>query len=105
MKTNATAHPRRTSLAWSAVSRAARLSIIGFIGWFGFLSADASAGKTVPLVAVMALAALVGITWYASRARADRRWRDALDVYAEKEQAKRTNSRRNFHARPQSQDR
>ena len=43
---------------------------------------------TVSLAAVLALAALVGITWYLSRARAKRRWRAALDRYAEQEQVK-----------------
>jgi hypothetical protein len=62
------------------------LSFFGLIGWFWFLAADDSAWKAVPLVAALALAALVGITWYASRARADRRWRAMLDDYAEKEQ-------------------
>ena len=102
MKTTAMAHPRRMSLAWSAASRAARLSIFGLIGWLWFLSSDDSASKAVSLVAVLALAALVGITWYASRARADRRWRAALDRYARQEEAKGTHSRRNSHARPQS---
>ena len=105
MTTNATDHPRQTSLAWSAVSRAARLSIFGFIGWFWFLSADDSAWRVVSLVAVVALAALTSITWYAVRARADRRWRAALDRYAQQEQAKGTHSRRDSHARPQSQAR
>ena len=90
MATNATAHPWRTSPAWSAAFRAARLFIFGFIGWLWFLSADESAWRDVALVAVLALAALVGITWYAFRARADRRWRAALDRYAEQELAKRT---------------
>jgi hypothetical protein len=102
MRTTGIADTPRTSLAWSAVSRTARLSIFGFIGWFWFLWADNSAWKAVPLVAVLGFAALVGITWYASRARADRRWRAALDLYARQEQAKRTYSRRNSHARPQS---
>jgi hypothetical protein len=88
MKTAAIAHTRRASLAPAAFSRAARLSTFGLIGWFWFLSADDSAWKAVPLVAVLGLAALVGITWYASRARADRRWRAALDRYAQQEQAK-----------------
>jgi hypothetical protein len=105
MKTTAIAHTRRTSLAWSAVWRAARLSIFGFIGWFLFLSAHESAWRAVSLVAVLALAALVSITWYAVRARADRRWRAALDRYAQQEQAKGTYSRRDSHARPQSQTR
>jgi len=90
MKTNATAHPRRTSLAWSAVFRAVRWLIFGLIGWLWFISADDSAWKAISLVAVLALAALVGITWYLSRARAKRRLRAAWDDYAKKEQAKRT---------------
>jgi membrane protein YdbS with pleckstrin-like domain len=105
MKSNVTAHSRRTSPAWSAVLRAARLLIIGLIGWLFFVSAADPAWKAVSLAAVVAVAALVGITWYLSRARAERRWRAALDAYAEEELAKRTYSRRNLHARPQSQDR
>ena len=105
MTTNETAHSREMSLAWSAVFRAARLLVFGLIGWLWFVSATDSALRAVSLAAVLALAALVGITWYLSRARTERRWRAALDAYAEKEQAKRTYSRRNFHARPHSQDR
>jgi hypothetical protein len=105
MKANVTARSRRMSLGWSAVFRDARWLIFGLIGWLWFVSAADSAWKAVSLVAVLALAALVGITWYLSRVRAERRWRAALDAYAEKEQAKRTYSRRNFHARPHSQDR
>jgi hypothetical protein len=85
MKTTAIAHSRRASLAWSAVSRVARLSVFGFIGWLFFLSRDASTWKAVPLLAVLGLAALVGITWFVSRAVAERRWRAALDRYAESE--------------------
>jgi high-affinity Fe2+/Pb2+ permease len=105
MTTNATARSRRMSLVWLAVSRAAGLFIAGLIGWLLFVWGDASAWRAVSLAAVLALAALVGITWYLSRARAERRWRAALDAYAKQEQAKRPNSRRYFHARPQSQDR
>jgi membrane protein YdbS with pleckstrin-like domain len=106
MKTNETARSsRRTSLVWSAVFRAVRLIIFGLIGWLWFVSAGDSPWTAVSLAAVLALAALVSITWYLSRARAERRWRTALDAYAEQELAKRTYSRRNFHARPQSQAR
>jgi len=66
------------------------LLVFGLIGWLLFVSAADSARRAVSLAAVLAVAALVGITWYLSRVRADRRWRAALDVYAEKEQAKRT---------------
>jgi hypothetical protein len=94
MATSATAHPWQTAPAWSAVFRAARLLGFGFFGWLWFFSADDSAWKAVSLVAVLALAALVGVTWYLSRARADRRWRAALDRYAERELAKGTRSLR-----------
>jgi hypothetical protein len=104
MRTQETARDWRTSLAWSAIFRAVRLSIIGFIGWLLFVSAaDDATWKAISLVAVVALAGLVGITWYLSRARFERRWRAALyDAYAQQEQAKGTNSRRNIHARPHS---
>ena len=105
MTTNSTARYGWMSLARSAVFRVVRLLLFGLIGWLWFVSAADSALRAVSLAAVLALAALVGITWYASRARADRRWRAALDAYAKQELAKRTYSRRNFHARPQSQAR
>ncbi len=105
MTNNSTAWSLRTVLARSAFFRAVRLLIFGLIGWLLFVSATDSAWRAVSLAAALAVAALVGITWYLSRARAERRWRAALDAYAEKEQAKRTYSRRNLHARPQSQDR
>jgi hypothetical protein len=92
-------------MAWSAVFRAVRLLIFGLIGWLLFVSAADSASRAVSLAAVLVLAALAGITWYLSRARAERRWRAALDDYAKQEQAKRIYSGRNLHARPQSQDR
>ena len=103
MKNAAIAHTARVALAWSAISRAARLSVFGFIGWFWFLSGDDSAWTAVPLAAALGLAAVVGITWFVSHALAARRRRAAWDRYAEQEQAKRTHSRRKFHARPQSQ--
>jgi hypothetical protein len=82
MKTTPITHARRFP-ACSAVFRSFRLSIFGLIGWFWFLSADDSAGKAVPLIAVLSFAAVVGIAWYLARVRADRRWRAALDRYAE----------------------
>jgi len=82
-----------------------RLLIFALIGWLCFVWAEDSDWKAVLLAAVLALAAIAGITWYLSRVRADKRWRAALDAYAKQEQAKRTYSRRNVHARPQSEDR
>ncbi len=96
---------RRTSLAWSAVFRAGRFFIFGLIGWLCFFTAANSVWRAVSLAAILALAALIGLMWYLARVRAERRWWAALDAYADKEQAKRTTSRRNCHARPQSQDR
>jgi hypothetical protein len=63
------------------------LLIFGLIGWLWFASAADSAWRAVSLAAVLAVAVLVGITWYLSRARADRRWRAALDAYAKQEQS------------------
>jgi hypothetical protein len=102
MKSNVTARYRRMSLAWPVLSWAARLLVFGLIGWLWFISAGVSPWKADLLAVVLAL---VGITWYLSRVRAKRRWRAALDAYAGQEQAKRIYSRRNFHARPQSQNR
>ena len=96
------AHPWRTSPALSAVFRAVGLSTLGFIGWPWFVSADDSAWKADSLVAAGALAAVVGSMWCLRRDRAARRWRAALDRYAEQEEAKRTRSRSDPHARPQS---
>jgi hypothetical protein len=93
------------SPVWSAVSWAVGLLTAGLIGWSWFFSADDSAGKAVPLAAILALASLVGITWQQSRGRARRRLRAALEAYAEQEEAMRAYSQRSFPARPQWQDR
>jgi hypothetical protein len=88
MTTNEIARSGRMSLVWSAAFRAIRLLSFGLIGWLLFISAADSAWRAVSLAAVLVLAALVGITWYLSRVRAERRWRAALDAYANREQAK-----------------
>jgi hypothetical protein len=85
MKTTAIIHTPLAFLFWSAISRAARLSFFGFVGGVLFLPSENVACKAVLLGEVLGLAVLVAITWYPSRARADRRWRIALDHYAEKE--------------------
>jgi hypothetical protein len=95
-------HHPRMPLVWSAVGRTARLSIFGFVGWFWFISGNDSAGRAVALVAVLVLAALADVTWYAFRARADRRWRAALDRYATRELVKRAGSRKDRRSRPNS---
>ena len=86
MSSNATTHSWRTSLAWSAVFRGVGLSLVGFIAWLWFSAEDGSAWKPVSLVAVLALAVLVGVAWYLPRARTERRWRAALDRYADQQQ-------------------
>ena len=88
MRTNAAADKWRTSLAWSAFFRAAGLSIFGLVAWLWLFSAEASAYRAVSLVEILALAALAGVAWYLPRARAERRWRAALDHYWEQELAK-----------------
>jgi hypothetical protein len=64
------------------------VSLIGFISWLWFSAADDTAWKAVALIAILALAALVGVAWYLPRARTERRWRAALERYVEREQAK-----------------
>jgi len=80
------------SVNFSAVFPAARLFDFGLLGGLWIVSPDDSPWRTVSVSAALALAVLVGITGYLSRARADRRWKAALDAYAEQEQeqAKRT---------------
>jgi hypothetical protein len=85
VRTNAAAQPWRASLAWSAVSRAAGLSIIGLIAWLWLFSAAGTPWGAVSLVAVQALAALAGVAWYLARARAEGRWRAALERYCQQE--------------------
>jgi hypothetical protein len=100
MKPSVIGHYPRTSLVWSAVGRTARLSIFGLIAWFWFLRGNNPPSKAVGLVAVLVLAALVGIAWYVSRAQADRRRRAAFDRYARMEQAKATHSPRSSRSHP-----
>jgi hypothetical protein len=99
MTTNATSNSGRTSLARSALFRGVRLATFGFVGSLLFganalSSADDAIGRGVFLVAVLALAALTSITWYVFRARADRRWRAALERFAAREMATETHSRK-----------
>jgi hypothetical protein len=89
MRTYAADRKWRTSLARSAVFRAAGLSLFGLIVWLWLFSADGPAGRAVSLGAVPALAALAGDVWYLPRARAERRWRAALDQYVDQELVKR----------------
>ena len=72
MTTNTKARHGRTSPAWSAAFRAARLLAFGLLGWASLLSADDPSLKAVALIAVLGLAATVSLTWYLSLARAER---------------------------------
>jgi hypothetical protein len=105
MMTNRTARSLQLALIWFAVWVAGGLFIAWSIDWLWFLSADSSTRNALALAVVLALGGLAGLAWYLSRARADRRWRAALDRYAGQEQAKRIYSRRNLHARSESQAR
>ena len=69
VQTSAAAHKWRVSLAWSAVFRAAELSIFGLVVWHWLFAADRPPWRAVSLVAVQAVAALVGVAWYLPRAR------------------------------------
>jgi hypothetical protein len=75
-------------LAWPAVFRGAGLSIFGLIVWLWLFSAAGPPESAGSLVAVQVLATLAGVSWYLPRARAERRWRAALDHYGEQELAK-----------------
>jgi hypothetical protein len=101
MRTNAVAYPFRTPVALSALLRAVGLSVLGFIGWRWFVSADDPARKAGALVAAVALAAVIGGVWCLRRARTARRWQAALDRYAEQERTNVTQSQRDSQARPQ----
>jgi hypothetical protein len=90
MSTNATGHPWRKTLVWSAAFLAAGLSTLGFIGATGLFSAGDTAWNGASLVGVLALAAFAGLLRHAFRARADERRQAALDHYAEQELAKGT---------------
>jgi hypothetical protein len=79
----------RTPLARSAVLRAAGLSISGLVVWLPLFSADGLFWGAVSLVAAQALAVLAGVAWYLPRARAERRWRAAVDYCGERELARR----------------
>jgi protein-S-isoprenylcysteine O-methyltransferase Ste14 len=85
---------QRASLVWSAGFRVARVFVFGVFSWFSFFAAHPSPWRTGSLLVVLAVAAIIGLTWFLSRVLADRRWRAALDHYAEHEIAKSSSARR-----------
>jgi hypothetical protein len=85
MATNHSGHSRRTYVGWSSAFWAAALLIAGLLGGGWFVLAAAPVSEEAPLVAVLALAAVVGITWQHSRVSARRRLLAALAAYADRE--------------------
>jgi hypothetical protein len=75
------------ALISSAAFWANALLITGLIGTVWFLWAADSPASGIPLAAVLALTASVGITGQQSRARARKRLQRVLDAYAERELA------------------
>lgn len=102
MRVDAMASPRPKSGAWRAVVRTGAGLTVGTLVAV-WLCASESPAWEAP--AILALAALAGSAWAASRVRARRRWRAALDRYVEQEEVRRTFSRRNPDARAHSQAR
>jgi hypothetical protein len=88
MTTNEIARSQGISPVRSAVHRGVRLLIFGLIGWLGFVSAADFVWRAVSLAAILALAAIAGITWYLSNARGARQFNAALDAYAARETAR-----------------
>jgi hypothetical protein len=103
MKTIEPARPRRMSLVGSTLLGVAGPFVAGLICWLWLILADVTPRKAGLIAATLALAALAGVTWQQARARAEVRWRAALDAYAEREETKGTQSRRERHAGPRSQ--
>ena len=73
----------------SVAHRTARLLTFGLVGWLWFLSAADSEWRVLSLVVVLAMAALVGITWNLTRVHAEKRSWTALDDYGKQEQVQR----------------
>jgi hypothetical protein len=105
MTMNATAHSWRTSPGWSALFRAARLLAFGFLGCLWLFPRVDSAGRAASLITVLTVAGLIGGVWYLARARAESRWRAALDRYTNRQLAQEIPSSSDPHARPQSKGR
>jgi hypothetical protein len=87
MKTHAVTYSGWLSRALLAALGIAGLSFVSSAGWLGAFSGSDADWRTVGSGAVVAVAAAAG-TWCLSRARAEGRWRAALDRYVEQELAK-----------------
>jgi hypothetical protein len=87
MENSRTGHRRPTFLIGLAVYGFAAALAAGIVGGLQVWPSHGRSGLALPPVAVLVLAAVLGIIWQ-SRARGTRRWRAALDAYAEREMAK-----------------
>jgi hypothetical protein len=85
METNKTISSRLMSLVSSFAFWVAALLIAALIGARSSARAGDSAWEATPLVAVLALTAVIGITWRQSRASVRRRLQAAVAAYAERE--------------------
>jgi hypothetical protein len=85
METNKKIYSRRTSLVSSFAFWVAALLIAALIGGLSSVRVGDSSRKAMLLVALLALIAVIGITWRQSRANARRRLQAAWAAYAERE--------------------
>jgi hypothetical protein len=79
---------RHTALLLSVASWTAALAITVIVVGLWFMLAADSARSAVPLAGVLALTAIVGISWQQFQARDRRRLLAAHDAYAEREIAR-----------------
>ena len=85
MQSKQTSRSRLTSLISSGASWAAALLMAVSIGGLWFVRSDDPTSEAVPLATVLALVAVVGVSWQRSCARANSRFQAAMDAYAERE--------------------
>jgi hypothetical protein len=94
MRTNLTTEPARTSRPLSVAVWTTRLVAVGIVGWLWFLYTAAETRPPARPAAVLALAAVSGLTWWLVHVRSERRWRAVLDRYADHELAVQAQQRR-----------
>lgn len=75
-------------LAWRAALGITGLWVVANVIWLAFLPANSADRGVASFALLLKLAALFGLAWAASRARADRRWQTAWERYAELEEAR-----------------
>jgi hypothetical protein len=87
MDNNRTGRRRTMFLIWLAACGIAAVLVAGIIRGLPLGPALGRSWLALPPAAVLALTSVLGIVWQ-SRARGTRRWRAALDGYAEREIAR-----------------